>query len=344
MSLIVKIEQKSIGPNNPCFIVSELGAMYEDMNGMKNMIKASADAGADAVKIQTYKAETIASPDAEFEFEDGSRMAQYDFFKKYEISEDNHRELMHFAEKLNLIFFSTPSDYADVDFLEDLGVPAYKTGSDDLTNYPFLEYIAKKGKPLIVSTGMCTLGEIEEAVGTILGTGNDQLILLHCTVSYPTKPESANLSVINTLERVFDIPIGYSNHVDNTFAPVLAASMGASMIEAHFTLDRKLKRQDYQVALEPWELKMIIEQIRMIPLLCGSGIKSINETEVKWRRNARKSLIAARSMKAGEIIQRKDIKIMRPGTGFHIRDLSLVMGRTLRKDIRENEIIPFDAF
>ena len=340
----VKIGSKSIGAGQPCIVISEIGAMYEDMDGMKKMIKASVDAGADAVKIQTYKAETIAHPDAEFEFEDGSRMSQLEFFKKYEISEDGHRELMLFAKELDTIFFSTPSDYADVDFLEGLGVPVYKTGSDDLTNYPFLEYIAKKKKPMIVSTGMCTLGEVEEAVGTIMCTGNDQLILLHCTVSYPPKLEFANLHVMETLKQAFGFPIGYSNHIDNIFAPVTAVTLGASVVEVHFTLDRALKRQDCQVAFEPEELKTMIKQIRMIPILKGSGVKSISEPEKKWRRNGRKSLISARSMKTGEVIQRKDIKIMRPGTGFHVRDLSLLVGRTLKKNIRENEIIPFDAF
>lgn len=341
----VKIGSKSVGAGQPCYVISELGGMYyEDIEDMKKLIKASADAGADAVKVQTYKAETISLPDAEFEFEDGSRMSQYEFFKKYEISEAHHREMMEYAYNLGITFFSTPSDYADVDFLEELEVPAYKTGSDDLTNYPFLEYIAKKKKPMIVSTGMCTLGEVEEAVGTITSTGNDQLILLHCTVSYPPKLEFANLNVIETLKKAFDFPIGYSNHIDNIFAPVLAVTLGASVVEVHFTLDRKLKRQDYQVAFEPEELKTMIKQIRMIPILKGSGVKSISEPEKKWRRNGRKSLISARSMKTGEIIQRKDIKIMRPGTGFHVRDLNLLVGRTLKKDIRENEIIPFDAF
>ena len=344
MQKTVKIGSKSIGVGQSCFVISEIGAMYEDMEGMKKMIKASVDAGTDAVKVQTYKAETIAHPDAEFEFEDGSRMSQLEFFKKYEISEDGHRELMLFAKELDTIFFSTPSDYADVDFLEGLEVPAYKTGSDDLTNYPFLEYIAKKKKPMIVSTGMCTLGEVEEAVGTIMSTGNDQLILLHCTVSYPPKLEFANLSVMETLKQAFGFPIGYSNHIDNILAPVTAVTLGASVVEVHFTLDRALKRQDYQVAFEPEELKTMIKQIRMIPILKGSGVKSISEPEKKWRRNGRKSLISARSMKTGEVIQRKDIRIMRPGTGFHVRDLSLLVGRTLKKDIRENEIIPFDAF
>ena len=344
MRKTVKIGSKSIGEGQPCFVISEIGAMYEDMDGMKKMIEASVDAGADAVKIQTYKAETISLPDAEFEFENGNRMSQYEFFKKYEISEDHHREMMEYACNLGITFFSTPSDYADVEFLEELGVPAYKTGSDDLTNYPFLEYIAKKKKPMIVSTGMCTMDEVEEAVDTIMNTGNDQLILLHCTVSYPPKLEFANLNVIETLKQAFGLPIGYSNHIDNIFAPVIAVTLGASVVEVHFTLDRMLKRQDYQVAFEPEELKMMIKQIRMIPILQGSGVKSISEPEKKWRRNGRKSLISARSMRAGEIIQRKDIKIMRPGTGFHVRDLNLLVGRTLKKDIRENEIIPFDAF
>jgi len=345
MHKTVKIGSKSIGAGQPCYVISELGGMYyEDIDDMKKMIKASVDAGADAVKIQTYKAETISLPDAEFEFENGNRMSQYEFFKKYEISEDHHREMMEYACNLGITFFSTPSDYADVEFLEELGVPAYKTGSDDLTNYPFLEYIAKKKKPMIVSTGMCTMDEVEEAVDTIMNTGNDQLILLHCTVSYPPKLEFANLNVIETLKQAFGLPIGYSNHIDNIFAPVIAVTIGASAVEVHFTLDRMLKRQDYQVAFEPEELKMMIKQIRMIPILQGSGVKSISEPEKKWRRNGRKSLISARSMRAGEIIQRKDIKIMRPGTGFHVRDLNLLVGRTLKKDIRENEIIPFDAF
>jgi sialic acid synthase SpsE len=244
---------------------------------------------------------------------------------------------------LDTIFFSTPSDYSDVDFLEELEVPAYKTGSDDLTNYPFLEYIAKKKKPMIVSTGMCTLAEVEEAVHTILNTGNDQLALLHCTVSYPPDPEYVNLNVINTLQQAFDLPIGYSNHMKGIFPSYLAAAMGASIVEVHFTLDRTLKRPDYQVALEPAELKELVAQIRAIPVLEGSKVKQITETEKKWRRNARKSLIAKRDKKAGDILGPGDIKIMRPGTGAHPRYLQCYLGRELKKDLKENDIITFDA-
>jgi sialic acid synthase SpsE len=317
--------------------------MYEDIGGMKELIKASKEAGADAVKIQTYQAEKLALPGAIFQFEDGSAMAQLDFFKQYEISRDNHKILFDYAKELNIPFFSTPSHYEDVDFLESLDVPAFKTGSDDLTNYPFLAYIASKGKPMIVSTGMATMAEVELAVNAVLQTGNDQLILLHSTISYPPEPEFANLNIINTLRQAFGLPIGYSDHIFGVFSSVLAASMGACVIEKHVTLDRKLKRADYQVSLEPDELKSMVEQIRLINILRGSSIKKVYPPEVKWRKNARKSIVAARNLKPGEIIGQKDIKIMRPGTGIHPQYLNFVVGKTLKKEIMHNEIIPEDA-
>lgn len=340
---LITIDNNVIGIGQPCFIVSEIGAMYEDIEGMKALIKASKEAGADAVKIQTFRAETIVLPGAEFEFEDGSKMSQFDFFKQFEISRDDHKVLFDYARELGITMFSTPSYYDDVDFLVKLGVPAFKTGSDDLTNYPFLEYIARKGKPMIVSTGMATLAEVGEAVSTILETGNDQLVLLHCTVSYPPEPQFANLHIIKTLEQAFDVPVGYSDHVFGIFSSVLAASMGACVIEKHVTLDRKLKRADYQVSLEPSELKEMVAQIRLTPVLQGSSVKKVYPPEEKWRRNGRKSLVAARNMRKGELLQKDDLKIIRPGTGIHPRYMHMVVGKTLKKDVFENEIIPDDA-
>lgn len=339
----ITVDDTRIGDGQACFIISEIGAMYEDLEGMKKLIKASKDAGVNAVKIQTYRAETIALPGAEFEFEDGSRMSQFDFFKQYEISRGDHKILFDYARELGITIFSTPSYYDDVDFLNELDVPAFKTGSDDLTNYPFLEYIARKGKPMIVSTGMSTLGEVEEAVRTILKTGNDQLILLHCTTSYPPETRYANLNIMKTLQLAFDVPVGYSDHIPGIFSPVLAASMGACVIEKHVTLDRNLKRQDYQVSLEPLELKEMVEQIRLIPVLQGESVKKVYPQEEKWRRNARKSLVAARDMKSGEILRREDIKIIRPGSGIHPRYLDIFAGKTLKKDLAENQVIPEDA-
>jgi sialic acid synthase SpsE len=182
----IKIGNHSLKNNGRCFIVSEIGAMFEDIEGMKRLIRESKEAGADAVKLQTYRADTIALPGAEFEFEDGSRMSQYEYFKKYEVSRENHHILFDYAKNIGITIFSTPSYYDDVDFLAELGVPAFKTGADDLTNYPFLEYIAGKKKPVIISTGMATMSEVEDAVNTILHTGNEQLILLHSTTFTPS--------------------------------------------------------------------------------------------------------------------------------------------------------------
>lgn len=339
----IKIANSIISHNSPQFIISEIGGMYEDINGMKNLIKASAEAGVDAVKIQTYQAEKLALPGAIFQFEDGSTMDQLDFFKQYEISQDDHQILVNYARELGIPFFSTPSHYDDVDFLNSLDVPAFKTGSDDLTNYPFLEYIADKGKPMIVSTGMATLAEVELAVNTILKTGNDQLILLHSTISYPPEPQFANLNIMNTLRQAFNLPVGYSDHVFGVFSSVLAASMGACVIEKHVTLDRKLKRADYQVSLEPEELKDMVTQIRLIEILQGSSIKKVYPPEEKWRKNARKSIVASRDLKSGEIIGEEDVKIMRPGTGIHPQYLNYVVGKIIKKKIKRNEIIPEDA-
>jgi N,N'-diacetyllegionaminate synthase len=338
------IGDKRIGTEEPCFVISEIGAMYEDLNGMKELIKKSKEAGADAVKLQTYKADTIALPGAKFEFEDGRTMSQYDFFKQYEISENDHVTLFDYAKNLGIIIFSTPSHVDDVDLLDELGAPAYKTGSDDLTNYPFLEYIAEKGKPMIVSTGMSDISEVDKAVNTVRKTGNDQLILLHCTVSYPVSPKFANLNIINTLHQAFNLPVGYSDHVFGIFPSVLAASMGACVIEKHFTLDRELKRVDYQVSLEPHELQKMIEQIKLIPILKGESFKKTYPNEEKWRKNARKSITASRNIKKGETLNYDNMKIIRPGTGIHPKYMKFIIGKTVKRDLNENQIIPEDAF
>jgi N-acetylneuraminate synthase/N,N'-diacetyllegionaminate synthase len=196
---------------------------------------------------------------------------------------------------------------------------------------------------MIVSTGMATLGEVEEAVRTILKTGNNQLMLLHCTTSYPPEARYANLNIIKTLRLAFDLPVGYSDHVPGIFSSVLAASMGACAIEKHVTLDRDLRRPDYQVSLEPSELREMIRQIRLISVLRGESVKKVYPPEEKWHRNARKSLTAARDMKRGEILRKEDIKIMRPGNGIHPRYLDMLVGKKLRKDLTKNKVIPQDA-
>lgn len=340
VSLTRKIK---VGPGSPCVIVAELGAMYEDIDGMKLLMRSSKDAGAHLVKIQTYRAETISSPDAEFTFEDKTRMSQFDFFKKYEISQEVHKVLFDYARQIDIPMISTPSHYEDVELLEELKVPAYKVGSDDLTNLPFLQYIARKGKPMIISTGMSTLGEVRQAVEAILKEGNEGIVILHCTTAYPPDPASVNLNIIKTLRASFDHPIGYSDHFPGILSSLVAATIPVSLIEKHVTLDRGLKRPDHQVSLEPEELRQLVEQVGMIPVLMGQREKRPCPVEEKWRMNARKSLIAASDLKKGQRLKREDIKIMRPGTGVPPAEIDLFIGKRLKKDLRENEIIFHDS-
>lgn len=339
----IDIMDKSIGKGEPVYFISEIGNAFENnIETAKKMIKMSAKAGADAVKFQTFKADTIADKESLFTFENGEKVSQYEFFKQNELSEDNHYELMDLSKKEGISFISTPSHKNDVDFLEELGVCAFKVGSDDLTNYPFLKYIAKKGLPMFVSTGMSTLGEIEVAVNTIKDTGNEDLILMHCTVGYPISLENANLRIIKTLQEAFQVPVGYSDHTQGYLAPIVANMLGSVAIEKHFTLDRSHGGPDYEVAAEPGELVQIIENIRNVEKVLGSSTKKIVEQEIKWRESARKSIFAGQDIEPGTLITEEMIVIKRPSNGISPKYLELIIGRMSRKYIRKDELITWE--
>ena len=339
----IDIMGKSIGKGEPVYFISEIGNAFENnIETAKKMIKMSAKAGADAVKFQTFKADTIADKESLFTFENGEKVSQYEFFKQNELSEDNHYELMDLSKKEGISFISTPSHKNDVDFLEELGVCAFKVGSDDLTNYPFLKYIAKKGLPMFVSTGMSTLGEIEVAVNTIKDTGNEDLILMHCTVGYPISLENANLRIIKTLQEAFQVPVGYSDHTQGYLAPIVANMLGSVAIEKHFTLDRSHGGPDYEVAAEPGELVQIIENIRNVEKVLGSSTKKIVEQEIKWRESARKSIFAGQDIEPGTLITEEMIVIKRPSNGISPKYLELIIGRMSRKYIRKDELITWE--
>jgi sialic acid synthase SpsE len=327
--------------NRP-LIISELGAKYASIDVMKEMIKASKECGADMVKFQTYRAETISTPGSFFAMEDGSQVSQYEYFKSYELTPEDHAVLISYCKEIGIGWLSTPSHTSDVDFLETLNPVVYKTGSDDLTNLPFLHYIAKKQRTMIVSTGMCTLGEIEKAVETITRAGNDQLILLHCVVSYPSRPQDANLRVIETLQKAFGIPVGLSDHTTDEYTSILATAMGAVIIEKHFTLDHALKLPDHEAALDPAAFQKLVQKVLLVPQTLGSGVKHILETEEKWRAAARKSIFAFRAIREGEIIQEEDLTIRRPANGIHPHHLDLIVGRQAACDIPEGSLITWN--
>lgn len=327
---------------NKPLIIAEIGAKYAGMDIIKQMVKAASECGADMVKFQTYQADTISTPGSFFTMEDGSRISQYDFFKSYELTLEDHRELDAYCRELHIDWLSTPSHPQDVELLENLNPVAYKTGSDDLTNLPFLRYIAKKGRPMLVSTGMCILGEVERAVETILSTGNRDLTLLHCVVSYPSRAEDANLRVIETLARAFGLPVGLSDHTTDEFTSVLATALGAQVIEKHLTLDHTLKLPDHQASLDPAAFSRLVERVRLVPIAMGDGVKRILGTEEKWRKAARKSLFVSETVMEGEVIEERHLAIRRPADGIHPHHLELVLGRRAVRTIPANTLLSWE--
>lgn len=335
MQLLDRFEDKPV-------IIAELGGKYGDMEILERSVRAAAEAGADLVKFQTFRAETISAPEATFTFDDGSIVSQHDFFKAAELSEEDHQRIDEICSEVGVGWLSTPSHPEDVVLLERFAPIAYKTGSDDLTNLPFLRHVADRGRPMIVSTGMCTLAEVARAVETILSTGNDQLILLHCVVSYPSRPEDANLRTIETLRRAFGVPVGLSDHTTDELTSVLATSLGAVVIEKHFTIDYGLKLPDWQVCLDPPKWRRLVERVRMVHRALGDGVKRILPSEEKWRASARKSLFSARDVKAGERLDIESVAIRRPASGIHPHHAELVVGRTARQDIPAGTLLSWD--
>jgi len=340
----VRIGDRFVGDGEPCFIIAEAGVNHNgDIELAKKLIDVAKEAGADAVKFQTFKAENVVikhTPKADYQVENTkSNESQYDMLKKLELSEDEFRELYRYAKNKGIMFLSTPFDFESVDFLEELGVPAFKISSTDLTNLPFLEYIAEKGKPIILSTGMGTLGEIEEAVSAIKNAGNENIILLHCITSYPAKIESLNLRVIKTLKEAFKLPVGFSDHSLGIYAPIAAVALGAVVIEKHFTLDKNLPGPDHKASLNPEELREMIRGIRLIEKALGDGIKRPTSEEMKIKKVARRSIVAKVNIPRGAIITKEMIAFKRPGIGLPPKYYNEVIGKKARRDIKADELI-----
>lgn len=314
-------------------VVAELGARYTSLGVMKRMIRSARACGADMVKFQTYQAETISTPGSFFTMQNGLRISQFDFFKRYELSRRDHEGLIRECRRLRVPWCSTPSHPADVRLLESFNPPCYKTGSDDLTNLTFLQFIARLKRPMIVSTGMCTLKEIEAAVKAIRKAGNSRVVLLHCVVSYPSRAQDANLRVMETLRREFGLPVGLSDHTRDELTSVLATQMGAVMIEKHFTLDHALKLPDDEASLDPPAFARLVRSVRLVGPAMGDGKKRILPTEQKWRKAARKSIYSARPIPKGRVIRLEDLAIRRPSDGLHPHEVQKIVGKRARSDI-----------
>lgn len=294
------------------------------------MIDIASESGADAVKFQIYKAEKLYQKTDPL----------YNILKNSELPLKWIPELMKYSAKKDLIFLASPFDEDATDLLYNAGVEAFKIGSSESTNLPLLKYTASKKKPMIIATGMCDLTDVYEAVEVVVSSGNKELILLHCTSLYPTKSDQVNLLAMDTMKNAFHLPVGYSDHTMGVIIPVLAVGRGACIIEKHFTISRKLKGPDHSYALEPSELKQMVEYIREAEQCLGSPIKKMLPDEAKIGR--RVSIIAKKNIPKGTKITKEMIIIKRPGSGIKPRFLDMVLGKKTKKTIKKDDPITWD--
>ena len=339
------------------YLIAEMGVNFYDtakvmkispLEAAKLYIDAAAEAGIDCAKFQSYKAGTIVSRNspAYWDTDKEPTKTQYELFLKHDsFGEAEYRELCDYTHAKGMDFTSTPFDYASADYLEDM-VDFYKISSSDLSNLPFIRHIGGKGKPVYMSVGAAYLSEVDEAVRELKAAGCSDIVLFHCVLSYPTDPADANLRVIETLKKTFpDVRVGFSDHVapDGTMMTLAAAYMlGAEVIEKHFTLDKSLPGNDHYHAGDPDDFRKAAANFRWIDKVLGNAEKTVLDCEIIPRREARRSLVLTRDMKAGEIIGPKDLMPKRPGTGISPGFADIVTGRAVKKDLSEDTILTWD--
>lgn len=327
------IKGRRVGHDESVLIIAEAGVNHNgDLKLAKRLIDAAKKAGTDAVKFQTFKAERLVT----------SAESQFEMLRQLELSEEAHRDLMEYCRQKDILFLSSPFDEESADLLDELGVAAFKIPSGEINNLPLLVHVARKGKPMIISTGMSHLSEVRTAVDTIKKEGNNQLILLHCVSSYPAAPQDVNLRAIETMARTFELPIGFSDHTQGIEIALAAVALGACVIEKHLTLDRNLPGPDHRASLEPQEMKALVQGIRKVEASLGHGRKEPAASEANTARVVRKSLVAARDIPAGSVLTEELIAIKRPGTGLAPTMRSQLIGRTARKSIPAGALITLE--
>ncbi len=338
-----------IGANQPCFIIAEAGVNHNgDLDLAHQLIDVAIDVGADAIKFQTFRAEhlsTADAPKATYQLETtNAGESQFEMLRRLELDAAAHAALIAHCRDKHMVFLSTPFDEASADLLETLGVSAFKTPSGEITNLPYLSHVAHKNKPMIVSTGMAFLGEVETAVRTIEATGNNALALLHCVSNYPANPADINLRAMLTMARAFNVEVGYSDHTPGIEVALAAVTLGACIIEKHFTLDQNLPGPDHQASAEPAELAALVRGIRIVEAALGDGRKQPAASEANTAAVARKSLVAAYDIPAGTALTETMIAFKRPGTGLPPAMREYLIGRVTRRAISAGTLLTLELF
>lgn len=325
-------------------IIAEAGVNHNgDLKLAKELAKVAKDSGADIVKFQTAKLEALVTgtaPMAEYQKRNTMRdESQLEMLKKLLLSYDEFVELADYCKKIGIKFLSTPFDLDSIDFLITLGGDLWKIPSGEITNYPYLVKLAGLHQPIILSTGMSTLGEIEETVELLQSHGAEKLILLHCTSQYPAPIEDVNLRAMLTLKERFHVDVGYSDHTEGIEVPIAAVTLGATVIEKHFTLDKNMEGPDHKASLEPYELRAMIEGIRKVECALGDGIKRVMNSERDNLKIVRKSIVAARAIKKGETFTEQNLTTKRPGVGVSPMQWNSVIGTVADRDFNVDELI-----
>ena len=328
------------------FIIAEAGVNHNgSLDLAKRLIDVAADAGADAVKFQTFRADKLVSKTAQkAEYQKQTTDAaesQYAMIKKLELDEAAHHELIAYCKTKDILFLSTPFDHDSIELLNHLGMEIFKIPSGEITNLPYLRHIGSLDKEVILSTGMADLGEVEDTLDVLIaaGTTKNKITVLHATTEYPCPMEEVNLRAMQTIGNAFHVKIGYSDHTNGIEVPIAAVAMGATVIEKHFTLDKTMEGPDHKASLEPDELIAMIKSIRNIEKALGSGIKKPSCSEIKNICIARKSIVASCSIAKGELLNAKNITVKRPGNGINPMRWDEIIGTVAFTDYQEDELI-----
>ena len=342
------IDGRPVGRGAPCYVIAEAGVNHNgSLDLAVELVDAALRARADAVKFQTFRAELLVTPDApkaEYQMaRTDAAESQFHMLKKLELSEDAHRQLMTYCRRKDITFLSTPFDNTSASFLDGLGVPAFKIGSGEVTNLPLLSHVARFGKPVIMSTGMSRLGEVEDALRVLHSGGCAEVAILHCISNYPAEATDTNLRAMHTLETAFGLPTGYSDHTLGLPVSLAAVALGACIIEKHITLDRSLPGPDQFCSLEPGELVALVQGIRMVEASLGHGRKEPTASEAGVAAVARKSLVAAKDIPAGTVLTEDLVCVRRPGTGLPPGMLPYVLGRKARTRIEAGALIGWET-
>lgn len=341
---MIRIGKQTIDQHSPTYVIAEVGVNHNgDIKLARQLIDVAVESGADAVKFQTFKSEKLVSKQAakaayQIKNTDNDD-TQYEMLKKLELSFDDFKELKTYCEEKGIEFLSTPFDEESANFLCEIGVHALKIGSGDLTNIPFLEHLSRFNIPILLSTGMGTLSEVEEALEAL---GGNDVAILHCTSNYPSPVEDVNLQVIATLAKAFNKPIGYSDHTEGNEITFASVAMGAKIIEKHFTLDRSLPGPDHQASITPEELRVLVRGIRNIEAAFGDGVKRCMPSEENTKSVARKSLVAAKDLTPGEILTESNLEIKRPGTGVPPKYFSKLLGKQVKRSVDRDQVLSWE--